>query len=226
MKNKVISITAVIILLCLFIMGVYNELSWFNLQNKIDKTNQESEDRSKLQNEYNSTIREIYEIANSNLDSSLHKIEKSRKEFPDGSNDLDYVEARILLINNQKEKATKLINKIRQNSKSESPRFSEIYAYLQIENGKFDLAEKHLLNAAQINKDYKFQLANFYEIKTDTKKAIELYSELISNNSASKNKAAKRKEIIENQISDGLKNIELRDDSERVHFSIGKLNIR
>ena len=155
-----------------------------------------------------------------------NKIDQTRKEFPQRIEDLDYVEARILIKNNQIDKAEKLLNKLSQNSNSETPRFSELYAFLQIEKGNFEIAEKHLQNAANINKDYKYQLANLYEVKTETDKALKLYSDIINEGSTNINLAIKRTEMIHNQNGDKLKNIELKDDSKRIHFSIGKLNFK
>ena len=226
MKKRSINIIALLVLTILFVGGIYNAWSWFNLQNRIDKTNQKVEERSKLGQKYNTNIGSIYKIAESDLNTSLKLIEQSRTKFPNKLNDLDYVEARILLMNNQKEKSEILVDRLRQNSNSVNPRLSGLYAYLQIEKCEIEIAERHLKNASQVNEDYKYQLANLYEVKSDLNKAIELYNEIIDGNSFYKNKAQIRRNMIENKTIKPLKNIELKDDSKRVHFSIEKLNIK
>lgn len=224
MKNKAINIIAILILTSLFVSGVYSEWSWFDLNNNIEESNKEATEREEQGKEYNKRIKQIYDLSNSNLDSSFDLIDQTREKFPDRIKDLDYVEVRILLNNNQIDKAENLLKNLSQNSNRETPRFSELYAYLQIERGNFEIAERHLLNAAKTNSDYRYQLANLYEVKSEHYKALKLYSEIINEGSINKNSAIRRMDIMNDQNRDELKNIELKDDSKRIHFSIGKLN--
>ena len=228
MKDKVTHIIATIALLLLFIGGIWESWSWFNLQNDITRINAENERLDARNQNWINLVDSIYSLGDTSLSSSQLVIRDLLQIYRQDTQrlaDLYFIKGNIEYQKDQIDEAINSLSTSKIFSKAETPKHLALMGGCLVKKGDFDIAKQYLALASQKNHSYKWHLGNFFEIIGDKNKAIQEYAELLQKDSITYRICRQRLTELEKENPQFLNSIQYDDDRNRIFLKRGKLHI-